>query len=359
MGWASKKKENSFRKNSFKMNILTREDLRNQLKRGEIAPVYLLFGAEKYLRDLAAKAITEKVLHDAPLREFNEIIISLNDSEIQYALAAAEQLPMIAARRIVKITDVRVSATTTKDTLKEENEEILALYLRRPAETSVVIFLADELDKRRKISKLLLENSVAVEFPVLTDEKLVEWAKDRLKEFGARADDAALQHLVLLVGNNVLRLTTELEKLAVAALPDSIITFDLVEQLIPNSRELTNFELTDHLLGGNRKRALQILHKILDDGAEPLMLLGLISYNFHRLLLANELIKQDVARTEIARIMKLPYSKQEGFLATARRADAEKLSRILRRIAETDLAIKTSKATPRLQIEMLVSELAN
>ena len=54
------------------MNILNREDLRNQLKKGEISPLYLLFGAEKYLRNLAAKAITEKVLHDSPLREFNE-----------------------------------------------------------------------------------------------------------------------------------------------------------------------------------------------------------------------------------------------------------------------------------------------
>lgn len=340
------------------MNILTREDLRNQIKKGEIAPVYLLFGAEKYLRDLAAKAITEKILHDAPLREFNETILGLNDTEFQYAIAAAEQLPMIASKRVVKITDVRVSATAVKDNIKEEDEEILARYLHRPAETCVMIFLADELDKRRKISRLLLENSVAVEFPVLTDDKLIDWAKDRLKEFNAKADDLALRHLVALVGNNVLRLTNEIEKLSVAALPEGVISFELVEQLVPNSRELSNFELTDHLLSKDRSRALQILNKILNDGAEPLMLLGLISYNFHRLALAKELMRQGVDRSEVAKTMKLPYSKQEDFLATARRADAEKLSWILRRLAETDLAIKTSKATPRLQIEMLVSELA-
>jgi hypothetical protein len=34
--------------------VLGREDLRNQLKRREIAAVYVLFGAETYLRDLAA-----------------------------------------------------------------------------------------------------------------------------------------------------------------------------------------------------------------------------------------------------------------------------------------------------------------
>ncbi|MGI8556039.1 MAG: DNA polymerase III subunit delta [Pyrinomonadaceae bacterium] len=333
------------------MAILERENLRSQLKRGEIAPVYLLFGAEKYLRDLAAKAIAEKVLHDAPLREFNEAEFSLNDSDIQHALAAAEQLPMIAPRRVVRVTEI--------NKLKEADEEALARYLARPVETSVVIFVADDLDKRRRFAKTLLENSVAVEFKTLSDVELIVWAKDRLKELKTQIDEPALRQIVALVGNNVLRLTNEIEKLAVAALPDSIITFELVENLVPNSRELSNFELGDCLLSKNRPRALRILQKILDDGAEPLMLLGLISYNFHRLFLAKELMQQGVERSEVARTMKLPYSKQQEFLETARRADGDNLAWILRRLAETDLAIKTSKATPRLQIEMLVAELTN
>ncbi len=341
------------------MAILTREDLRAQLKKREIAPVYLLFGAETYLRDLAAKTITELVLADSRLREFNEIehALSVNESKVRYALSDAEQLPMIAARRVVKVTSVVVSATGKKDSLKEDDEEILSRYLKRPAETCVLIFVADELDKRRKISKLLLDNCVAVEFAGLKDDELLIWAKNKLKEFDAEADDRALRHIIGLVGNNVRRLTNEIEKLAVAALPDKLITFDLVETLVPNSREISNFDLTDHLLTKNKKYALQTLKKILDDGAEPLMLLGLIANNFHRLFLSKEMMAQGVDRKEVARIMKLPYSKQEDFLTTARRADAERLSRIMRRIAETDLAVKTSKATPRLQIEMLVCEL--
>ena len=38
---------------------LTREDLRNQLKRREISPVYLLFGPETHLRDIAARTIAD------------------------------------------------------------------------------------------------------------------------------------------------------------------------------------------------------------------------------------------------------------------------------------------------------------
>ncbi len=346
------------------MAILSREDLRNQLKRREFAPVYLLFGAETYLRDLAAKTIADLVLADSSLREFNESNYSLNNSEIRHALSSAEQLPMISSRRVIKISDVVVSATANKDNLRDDDEEVLTSYLNRPSETSIVIFIADELDKRRKISKLLLENSVAVEFKALEDVELIKWAKDKLKEFNADSDERALRHLVALVGNNVRRLTVEVEKLAVAALPDRLITFDLVESLVPNSRELSNFELTDYLLSKNKIRALQILKKILDEGAEPLMLLGLIAYNFRRLLLSKELMKQGVERKEVARVMKLHWSKQEDFLATARRTDTKKLTGVMQRIAQTDLAIKNSiggggAIGSRLQIEILVCELTD
>lgn len=341
------------------MNVLSRDDLRNQLKKREFAPVYLLFGAETYLRDLAAKTITDLILADSTLREFNETEFSLgNFEQLQFALASAEQLPMISSHRVILITNVVVSANSNKDTLREEDEDILIKYLNHPAKTSVVIFLADEIDKRRKISKILLANCVAVEFTELNDNELISWANSKIKELNIEADERALRHLVGLVGNNVRRLTTEIEKLAVAALPDTLITFELVESLVPNSRELSNFELTDYLLSKNKFKALEILKKILDDGAEPLMLLGLIAGNFHRLLLSKELMRQGVERREVARIMKLPYAKQEDFLATARRADTGELTKILQKLSETDLAIKTSKGTPRLQIEMLVCELA-
>jgi DNA polymerase-3 subunit delta len=344
------------------MTILKREDLRNKLRKREFAPVYLFFGAETYLRDLAARTIADLVLTDSSLREFNETEYNLAENKIEYALGDAEQLPMISSRRVIKITNVKVSSTVSKDNLKEEDEDILKSYLSRPSETSVVIFIADEFDKRRRISKLLLNYCVAVEFSELSDNELLNWAKSKLSEINVEADEKALRHLVGLVGNNVRRLTNELEKLATASLPDAQITYDLVEALVANSREMDNFALTDHLMDKNKKQVLHTLKKILDDGAEPLMILGLIASNFRRLTLAKEMMNQGLDRKEIMRIIKLPPFLHDNFLASARRADSNKLSKIIQRIAETDVAIKSSKggggkSGSRLQIEMLVYEL--
>ena len=331
------------------MSLLSRQDLHRALKQGETRPLYLLFGAESYLRDLASHAIRDVCLKGASLREFNETSYSLANTDVQQAIAAAEQLPMMASRRVVEIRDF--------GKLREADEEALMRYLARPVESSTVIFIADDLDKRRKLSKTLLDVCVAVEFAPLSDAELAEWAKKRLRDLKVQTDDRTLHQIVALVGSDVRTLSNELEKLATAALESGLISMEMVDTLVGRSRELSNFELADHLVAKNRKRALQTLRRLLDDGAEPVMLIGLIGSNYRRLALAKELMSKGAANQEVYRQVGI-FGRREEFLATARRSDAQGLARSIRRIAAADLAIKTSQATPRLQLELLICELA-
>lgn len=343
---------------------LTREQLRAQLRKREIAPVYVLYGAETYLRDIAAKTIADLSFAAGEFRDFNDDEFSLNTPDnIRTALAAADQLPMMASRRVVRITEVRVAATANKDTLKEDHFDALSVYLSNTSPSSVVIFVADELNGNRKVGKLLKEKSVAVEFAQLDDQELTRWARTKIVDAGSEMDDRTLRHLIALIGPDVRRLTTEIEKLSTAALPDKVIDADLVDSLVASTREISNFDLTDNLVAGNKAKALKILTKILDDGAEPLALLGLMSYNYRRLLMVKDMMERGIDRAEVARVVKLRYSDQESFLAAARRADLGKLKKAVIALADTDLAIKTSVggSAPkgsRMQLEMLVCELA-
>ncbi|MFN2501910.1 MAG: DNA polymerase III subunit delta [Pyrinomonadaceae bacterium] len=347
------------------MAVLTRDDLRNQLKRRQIAPVYVLFGPETHLRDIAAKTIADLAFAEGDLRDFNETIFSLNtEDNLKRALAAARQLPMMASRRVVRINDIRISATGYRDTLGDAHEPALSAYLTDPAPDTVVIFVADELNGVRKMSKLLKENAVAVEFHRLDERSFAEWARREIAEAGAEMDSRTLQYLLARVEPDVRRLTNEVRKLAAAALPGKAITAELIDALVPNSREASNFDLTAHLIAGRGKQALETLDQTLKDGAEPLALLGLISYNYRRLLMAKDLMSRGAERAEVASVVKLRYRDQEQFLAVARRASLPALIRATKRIADVDLAIKTSiggsgASGARMQIEMLVCELAS
>ncbi|HEX5887832.1 MAG TPA: DNA polymerase III subunit delta, partial [Pyrinomonadaceae bacterium] len=194
--------------------------------------------------------------------------------------------------------------------------------------------------------------------PPLKDAEAKAWAKSRLKELKVTADDSVLSEIISLVGTDVQTLFNELDKLASAVADTGRITSAIVDELIGRSRELSNFELGDHLLANNRKRALETLHRLLDDGAEPVMLIGLIGGNYHRLALAKHLLAKG-GREEVFRNIPLPPFKRDAYIANLQRNDAAKIARGIQLTAAADLAIKTSQATPRLQLEMLVCELSS
>jgi DNA polymerase-3 subunit delta len=330
------------------MKTLSRTELDRSL-REEVRPLYLLLGPETYLRQVAAQTITDIALSSTFLREFSESSFSLLNDPVKSAIIAAEEKPMMG-RRVVRIRNF--------SKIREADEDILIHYLNNPMPTTVMIFSADELDKRKKSSKVLLEVCTVVEFPPLKDAEAKAWAKSRLKELNVSADDQLINELIRLIGTDVQTLSSELEKLAsAAASTGNRITPDLVDELIGRSRELSNFELGDHLLAGNRKKALETLHRLLEDGAEPVMLVGLIAGNYHRLALGKHLLTRG-GREEVFRNISLPPFKRDSYISTLQRSTAAKIARGIQLTAAADLAIKTSQATPRLQLELLVCELA-
>ena len=346
------------------MPALNKDLLREELKRSELRPAYLLYGAEAYLRDGAAKFISQQAFGDGDFRDLNETTFSLtSDPEmLPQAISAAEQLPMMASRRLVRINGVRISANGVRDTVVEGHETLLRNYLSNPSPSSVVVFIADELNGNRKMSKLLKELCSAVEFAPLSDVELVQWARREFEKLGATVSDEVMRLIVARVGSDVHRLTNEVSKVAAAALPSNVVTEELVETLIATSRELDNFAFTKFLVAGQGGKAIATLKKILDDGTEPLMLLGSISFTYRQLVIAKDLMDRGADRRQVTGSLRLRYSDQEPFLAAARRAKIESLTSAIQEIAKADIAIKTSiggsTSGARMQIEMLVAKLS-
>jgi DNA polymerase-3 subunit delta len=190
------------------------------------------------------------------------------------------------------------------------------------------------------------------------------WVRKQIEDDGFRIDDNALRRLVELAGADLRRLTNEIKKLSAASMPEKKITVDLVVGLVQDANPLENFALTDAIVSGRGSRAMAVLKKLLDDGAEPIALLGLLSYNLRRLMTAKEMMHRGADRKEVERVLRMKYREQENFLAAARRADRSRLAGVFELIYKADLAMKTSLGGggdqgTRMQIEVLVCELAS
>ena len=321
-------------------------ELEERVERGEIDPVYLFLGPERFLRREAIAALEATV--DEGFRAFNVDAVSAAEAGVEAALDLARQLPMMARRRLVVVSGV--------DAVKEASEERLEAYLKDPAPEAVVVFVADSLDMRRRASTAISKAATVVRFDPLSEAEALRWVESRVRARGCLIDRGALGALVDLTGTGLTRLAIEVDKLTTHAGGGSI-GLQAVQSLVSRAREHEVWDLTDAILERDRKRALRVLSRQLEAGEEPLGLLGLLASTYRKMLLAKELMSRRAPMAEVQAAVKLPPWKMGDFNAQVRRVSLEQIAAGLTRMAEVDLAIKSSIGTPALQLEVLVCEL--
>lgn len=330
-------------------------DFNRKLQSGKIAPLYLFEGSEKYLRDQALKKLLDAAV-DESVRDFNFAAISVAQGNLDDALAMARQFPMISARRMVVVTGFEaVSDDKQLDALKD--------YLRAPAETTALVFVSDALDNRRNIATMLRKTCEVVSFdPMDEREAAPQWIRDYVTRAGAFIEPQAASYLVGMVGVDLRLVSNELDKLINYVGEKGRIGKPEIDEMVLNSREHSNFELTDAILDGDRRRALNLLDRIYANASESpqslsLMILGAIASNYRKMLAAKELMRQNAPNSEVAKAVGMPPFAVTRLNERVRKMDTDRILRGIRRIAETDVALKTSLATPRLQLEVLICEL--
>jgi DNA polymerase III subunit delta len=331
----------------------SQSDLYRRLNNNQVSPLYLFEGTEVYLREQALKRLTEAAV-DAAVRDFNCATISVAQGNLDEALAMAREFPMISPRRMVIVTGF--------EAINDEKQlELLKDYLRAPAETTALVFVSDGLDNRRNISTMLRKSCEVVSFGPL-GEAAPEWVCDYARRAGCFIDPATASYLVGMTGADLMRLSNEIEKLIAYVGDGRPITRSEIDELVRYSREHSNFELSDAIMDGDRKRALTLLDHIFANPAEPpqtlaLLILGAIASNYRRMLMAKELMRQDAPNSEVARAAGMSPYAVTRFNERVRKIETGRIVAGIERIAQTDVALKSSLATPRLQLELLICEL--
>lgn len=332
-----------------KSSALALDQLRSEVGRGQIAPLYLFVGEERYQQERALQILYDTV--DESLRMFNLTVLTIGadsgtGSKITAAMVidSANQMPMMAARRIVVVRDF--------DRIKEDEQDVVFAYLNNPAPKTTLVFQAASPDKRRKLTAAIVKRSVVMAFDALDEGHATRWAENYLKELGCKIEPSALRLLIGLIGTGLTRLSNELEKLAAYA-NGGVIDNAAVQELVPRAREHASWELWDAIISRDRRRALKLMNRLLDD-SDPLPILGSLASYYRKLLIGKELVERGASRDEIKQATN---QWSDSFFTGLRRTPRADFVRGLRRIAEVDNAIKNSEATPRLQMEYLIVEL--
>jgi DNA polymerase-3 subunit delta len=219
----------------------------------------------------------------------------------------------------------------------------------------IFLFLEEKKPESNQFFKFLGKKEKVQEFKPLDGIKLKTWVKKEFEKYGAKVEPAALEKLIEFVGNDLWQMENEIEKLVNFKKRTGVIKEEDVEILVKSKIETAIFDTIDAVAQRDKKRAIELIHKHLENGDSPLYLLSMINFQFRNLLMIKDLIEKGRPYYTFPKITKLhPFVIKKSY-SQAARFNLPELKKIYRRIFQADLDIKTGKLEPQTALDLFVA----
>jgi DNA polymerase-3 subunit delta len=304
----------------------------NDIKQGNIKPIYFLMGEEPYYIDKLTEYIENNILTEEE-KGFNQMVLYGKDVTIEEIIGNAKRYPMMADRQVVIVKEAQeLSRTIDK----------LESYAENPQPTTVLVlaYKYKTLDKRKKVTKLIDKKGLVFESKKLYDNQVGDWIKRVLsgKGYGIEPKGAAM--LVEFLGNDLGKISNELDKLAIILPKGSTITPKIIEDNIGISKDYNVFELRKAIGEKDQLKAYKIADYFSQNPKDnPLvMTVGLVFGFFTQLLQYHGL--KDKNPANVAKLLRVnPYFVKDYDVAL-RNYPMRKVSAIVATLRDIDVKSK-------------------
>ena len=265
---------------------------------------------------------------------------------------------MLGTRRVVV---VRADAWLAggRGALTDEEVAALEAYARDPTSTTTLAFVAAEVDRRLKAVKVLEQAAEVVRCDPLSEGDAAAWVARRVADGNRRISRRAAQLLVALVGTDLSRLDTELEKVLAYGAGAPVLDEEHVQAVASASGTARIFDLLDAVAEGRGSDALRQLRRLLAGGEPPLRILATLSRQMRTLLLVRLLLDRGHGAAEIQRRLGVhPYVVRKAVQQVAALGVRELAAGLLACV-ETETDVKTGRQSDEAALELLIARLVS
>lgn len=227
------------------------QSLLKETKAKKFYPLYLLHGEEPYYIDLLTKAIQHEALEEHE-RDFNQTVVYGKDVDVPALITEANGFPMMSERRLVIIREAQ-------DVKGIDHFEHYAQQ-PNPSTLFVLAYKYKKFDSRKKLFKHIQKGGVIFHSEKVKDYKLSDWISNYLKTQNYAITPKASILLADFLGNDLSKITNELDKLAVLIQEGTTISEVHIEENIGISKDYNVFELVKAITVRDVPKAFQIVH---------------------------------------------------------------------------------------------------
>ena len=250
--------------------------------------------------------------------------------------------------------------------LDAKGREAIGAYLDRQAEDFRVLVSGPRIDASTlstKWFKQLEARMALVQVWPLDRTRLPAWLRQRLRQSGIEADNAALEALTDRVEGNLLAAQQEIDKLALLAGAEAganvRLTGENVLRLVADSARYDLGKLIEAALSGETARAQRVLNGLRAEGVFPLLVLGAIVRELRQLLEIFEKIDQGQDLGQAMTSSRVWHSRKKLVSGALGRLEAGKIERMLAHCGAIDRAVKgLHRANPWDELSRLLLRLS-
>ncbi|NBH83613.1 DNA polymerase III subunit delta [bacterium C-53] len=313
------------------------------IKSGEFSRIYLLYGEEAYLRRSYKNKLKNALVSEGDT--MNYAYFEGKFVNPKAVIDLAETMPFLAGHRVIVIEN--------SGFFKSSCEE-LASYLTDVPESTVIIFVESEADKRGKMYKVVKAHGRAVEMPAQKEDKLKAWAAGILKREGRNIRETTMNLFLTKTGTDMENIENELEKLICYTAGRDIIEDEDVEAVCTVRVQNHIFDMVNAIAEKKQEQAFRLYYDLLTLKEPPMRILFLIARQFNLLLQVKELGRSIRDTRVISEKTGLHGFVVGKYVAQAKRFQTETLRKAVEDCVAAEEAVKTGKMNDVMSVELLI-----
>ena len=349
-------------------SITTYNEVLKEIRSGELKQVYFLHGEDMFFPDQLQEEFINLVPEET--RDFNLDVLYGRETTLNQALAAAKSFPMMAERRLVIVRDFHHFFEQGRGDGAESNRDDLVSYVENPNPSTILVIIDDRgPDGKTKLGKALnkADNASVCKFEPVRQDQLPQWIEQWARQaMGKEFDPRASQMLAFHVGDDLLALTTEIEKLSTYAKEGTILP-EHVKEVVGISREIGIFEFSDMLTAGDSDKILSAGEQMIEHAENPtgevFKTMGYLTMYFTNLWQMHRLLQKGIPDKDVPKTIGMNPYFYKNLKPALRTFPAGRMPHIFEALLDADRALKgfstmtqDPKAIFLMSLKRIVSE---
>ena len=320
------------------------QTLNQDIREGKFRPVYLIFGEETFLRNSYKNRLKEAVIGEDTM---NFAVFEGKGIDVEELIRLADTMPFFSEHRLILVENSGFFKSAPDSLVK---------YLPSMPDTTCILFVEAEVDKRSKLYKKVRELGYGAEMARQDTASLARWAGGILAKEGKKITSRTMEHFLEMTGDDMENIRMELEKLVGYTLGRDVITDKDVEAVCTVRVTSRIFEMIAAISGGQTRKAMDLYEDLLTLKEPPMRILFLIARQFNQILQVKEMMSRGQDKGTIASRLKMQPFVVGKVMPQARQFTREQILSYVELCVNAEEAVKSGKLQDRLAVELLITK---